>query len=479
MDMFTADVLLAEPILTPADLTRAVETCQRYIAETAVEDRQNAWLRWLSVFAERVRKREIGNAAAGDNLREIAQRHGLVAARGEDWVQARLADAFAKHPRKSGHVNGLGKSHESMETRNQTQARTSKPQPFPFVTFKEIDPSPRKDWLIEDILGAGEMSVWFGAPGSGKSVAIGDAACHVAAEKGWHGKRVMRGAVLYIAAERGGLVKRRMAAWRKHHGISEIPLVVVDGLVDLRASQVDANRIAETAKAAGEGLGVGVVWIIIDTVHRVLAGGDENGPKDMGALINSCDLIQRQTAAHVSLVHHVPHSAPDRMRGHGGLLGACDTTILTTKPDGKVLIEIDKANDVTEAIRFGFEFVSVLLSTDPDTGKETTAPILVPAELPVSDGKGSGPKLQPHEEMARRILAEEVAETGGRPPIELPANIRAIKYEAWRDSAYAAGFKRESTPTTRRKSWERTKDKLVNCRIIGFRDDWVWLATRE
>ena len=90
--------------------------------------------------------------------------------------------------------------------------------------------------------------------------------------------------------------------------------------------QVDADRIIATAKALARATGLPVVWIIIDTLNRALAGGDENSSKDMGAVISAVDRIQRATGAHCSLIHHVPVDRTDRMRGHGSVLGAVDLT---------------------------------------------------------------------------------------------------------------------------------------------------------
>lgn len=38
-----------------------------------------------------------------------------------------------------------------------------------FTLFRDIEPEPRKDWLVQDFLGAGELSCFYGQPGAGKS----------------------------------------------------------------------------------------------------------------------------------------------------------------------------------------------------------------------------------------------------------------------------------------------------------------------
>jgi hypothetical protein len=121
-----------------------------------------------------------------------------------------------------------------------------------------------------------------------------------------------------------------------------------------------------------------VVWIIFDTLSRVLAGGDENSSKDMGLLVLSIDRIFRDTGAHCSLVHHMPLSGGDRMRGHGLANGAGDTTVHVEKQNGIVTAAIDKCNDMAddEKPRQAFRFKSITVSKDP----HRTASVMVQAE---------------------------------------------------------------------------------------------------
>src|SRR5215471_3315955 len=109
-----------------------------------------------------------------------------------------------------------------------------------FVAFADVDKHPRKRWLVQNFLGVGEMSAIYGMPGTAKSALAGDLGAHIAAGLPWFGRQVSSGGVLYIAAERAALVRRRMAAWRLHHGIDDIPLWIVTKSVDLRSDRKDA-----------------------------------------------------------------------------------------------------------------------------------------------------------------------------------------------------------------------------------------------
>jgi RecA-family ATPase len=102
-----------------------------------------------------------------------------------------------------------------------------------YAKFAEIDPAPVKSWLVKDFLGAGEMSCAYGPPGSAKSLLAGDLAAHVAWGQDWMGRRVLQGAVLFVAIERSSLVKRRLAGISQHYGIADLPLAVLSGSIDL------------------------------------------------------------------------------------------------------------------------------------------------------------------------------------------------------------------------------------------------------
>jgi RecA-family ATPase len=286
-------------------------------------------------------------------------------------------------------------------------------EPFPFVLPREITLEP-KAFLINGFVGAGETSAWYGPPDGGKSTAVLDAGCHVSAGLDFCGRRVTQGAVLYVAIERGAVVKRRLLAWCHHHNKMDVPLAVIAEMIDLRTGHIDADRIIATAVAFAKACGLAVVWIIIDTLNRALAGGDENSSKDMGAAIAAVDRIQRATGAHCTLIHHVPVDRTDRMRGHGSVLGAVDLTVRVTRNDKTVLVEADKANDLVEKPRLSFQFESVELMRDPDSGEVTTAPVLMPCDTPAAQSRHSKPGPKSRAERIMRDAIVEALDTSGQ-----------------------------------------------------------------
>lgn len=250
-----------------------------------------------------------------------------------------------------------------------------------YTTFADIGRTPHKKHLIHNFLGAGELSCLFGSPGSGKSVLAGDIAAHLAAGQQWFDRRVMPGGVLFIAAERAALIKRRLAAFRIYYNVTEsLPLAILSGETDLR-NRLGAEGIIACAKRLEDDTGVPIQLILGDTLSRLLGGGDENSSKDMGAFISNVARVQEATTSHFMLVHHVPHEQ-NRMRGHGLALAAMDTTIRVEKNSTLRTATVEKNNDGGEGERITFTLESVEIGKDPETDEPTAAPIVKPATGP-------------------------------------------------------------------------------------------------
>ena len=100
--------------------------------------------------------------------------------------------------------------------------------------------------------------------------------------------------------------------------------------------------------------------VIIDTLARVMAGGDENSGQDMGRIIAHCGQIQKQTGAAVMLIHHVGKDEGKGSRGHSSLSGAVDTELHIK--DG--VITVVKQRDGERGAKYKFELKVVELGKD-------------------------------------------------------------------------------------------------------------------
>ena len=315
--------------------------------------------------------------------------------------------------------------------RPSTNGRTTPSRPA-FTLFRDLEESPVKDWLVDGMLGDGEASVMYGKPGDGKSVLAEDLALHVAAGRPWHGRKVKQGAVLFMALERRKLVERRAIAFRERHELRDLPFAIMGGVYDLRQPQT-AAAICEIIGQLEAATGQDVVLIVIDTLSRALCGGDENSSKDMGAIVASTSRLQSESSAHVLWLHHTPLAADERMRGHGALLGAVDTTIHVVKSaDGVRTGTVVKTNDAGEGETVGFTLDSVTVGKDA-AGNTTTAPVVVAVEAKRRPAKPSL-RLPKSAQTALRALNEAISESGETAPASnhIPQSVRVAKIETWR-----------------------------------------------
>ena len=347
------------------------------------------------------------------------------------------------------------------------------------IFFSDIEQATQKVMLVDDFLGAEDLGCDFGKPSAGKSVIAGDRNFHLAANRAWFGRRVEQCGVLHVAAERFGVVKRRYAALRLHYGITDIPLATLGRRVNLCSSKDDARMIIDCCKQIEDLKGIRTGLVCIETVNKVMAGGDENSPKDMGAFVDNLAFIQEEARVAISLVHHIPADGTKRLRGFGGLLGACDVTNLVEKIGKLHSCTVDKANDGPEGEKIVFSLKSVELFHDPITGISTTAPVVIPHDGAMPRATRER-RLTDTQQLALEALQSLIAERGVKlpPSFGLPPYLLALSIDAWRDELYSRGvLKRDaSNPSA---EFKRLTDQLKARHLIAEKEKLIWLVSKE
>ena len=204
--------------------------------------------------------------------------------------------------------------------------------PLNSITFKvAVDTAcdDLADPLIDDVLNKRTMGIIYGDSGSGKTFVALSMADAVATGTAWNGHETHKGLVIYVAAEAGPTIKPRLAALHKANpDLDRTLFVTVTDPIDLRdADEVDLKRLrAKIAEIAGS-VGQPAVLVILDTFSRVMAGGDENSPVDMGRMVYVFDSLKDEFAAAIVIVHHTGKDAARGARGHSLLRAATDTEI--------------------------------------------------------------------------------------------------------------------------------------------------------
>lgn len=239
--------------------------------------------------------------------------------------------------------------------------------------------------LIKGLIDRGAMSVWYGESNSGKTFVALDAAWHIAAGQPWAGMRVRKGAVLYVAPEGGRGIYKRMAALKQSRPVAEgLPLYVVPCPVNLlHPAGVDLKPLAAMVDEIRAKHGVEVELIVIDTLSRALAGGDENSSVDMGNLVKNFDKLREMTEAHVAIVHHTGKDRARGARGHSLLRAATDTEIEIADRG----VTVTKQRDLEGDKSFRFKLVPVRLGVDGDGDPVTSCVV----DLATSDKNEPAP----------------------------------------------------------------------------------------
>lgn len=249
------------------------------------------------------------------------------------------------------------------------------PQPS-LEWFDDIEPALTDSYLIKGVLGCGAMSVVYGPSNSGKTFFALDLAYHLAIGAQWRGRRVKAAAVLYLAAEGGQGVRNRIAALRATHGVCDVPLALRRAGLDLLHKEADLQHVFDLAKEVQAKAPGAPLLIVIDTLSRIMAGGDENSAADMTALIRNIDAIREATGAHIMLVHHTGKDTARGARGHSSLRAATDTEIevgVTGEEDEQHRAAmVTKQRDYQGGETFAFTLKSVELGHDQDGDKVTS-----------------------------------------------------------------------------------------------------------
>jgi hypothetical protein len=212
-----------------------------------------------------------------------------------------------------------------------------------------------------------------------------------------------------------------------------------------------------------------LVLIAIDTLSRALAGGDENGSRDMGQFVINCDQVRQQTGAHVCVLHHLGKDESRGARGHSLLKAALDTEITVTKTGRVGLMEVTKQRDYPDGEIFGFASKSV------DLGDGKSSFVVVPSDVPEKRPKRQ--KLNPKHELARRALSALAGGSKGKPAPsdwELPPYVATVEVDLWRDELFNTGVLDKHGKRARQDFWD-TKRALAAKNIIGEREGVVWL----
>ena len=156
------------------------------------------------------------------------------------------------------------------------------------VMFDEITPRLTSNYIVKGVLGDGEMGVVYGESGGGKTFSRSTWRC--TSRPTSNGAAGGSGRAAWSTSRPRVGTASTTVLWRSAGDIDiegRIPFAIVPCAVDLLNPDADTGSLIDLIKMAAERFSMPVKLVVIDTLSRAMAGGNENAPDDMGAYVRT------------------------------------------------------------------------------------------------------------------------------------------------------------------------------------------------
>jgi hypothetical protein len=191
-------------------------------------------------------------------------------------------------------------------------------------------------WQIEGILPQNSLAMIFGPEGSHKTFIAVDMACSIATGTPFLGRPTTQGRVLYVAAEGGTPIAKRIRAWEYHNQRKiqdhEFTFVMEPLILDLDSEVEEALAQLKTDQVTYD-------LIVFDTLNMCMVG-NESAAHEVAKVVRAAKRFNAELDCTVLMIHHTPKENPHTHRGSGALSAALTTNI-------RVYFDNNKATTVT------------------------------------------------------------------------------------------------------------------------------------
>lgn len=220
-------------------------------------------------------------------------------------------------------------------------------------------------WQVKGMIPDDSLGMMFGASGTFKSFIALDHALHVAHGMQWLNRKTRQGGVVYVAAEGGAGIYRRVQAWHQEYG-----LVLADNFhVCIAPVVLSLSEHVELLASAIAALPVAPALIYIDTLSQTFSG-DENSATDISTYLRLINAgIRAKFGCTVVVIHHSGHQATERPRGSSAITANVDFLLGVYRPDAGMQVarlEVVKQKDGDKLAAQTFELQKMVLGQDSD-----------------------------------------------------------------------------------------------------------------
>jgi hypothetical protein len=287
---------------------------------------------------------------------------------------------------------------------------------FPWATAAEIIKEyPKPRWLIEEFIPENAIGILYGAKGVKKSFEALRIALSLALERLWEGKKVKKVFVAYIAAEGGSDMGIRLRGILQEWGVSDIPdnFCVQEIAIPFNQESAVDQLIADIGDARREvGCEKTPTFVVVDTLHWVSPGANENDSGHMGVVLSAADRLRKQLNSTVLFIHHTGRNG-STPRGSYCLEADVDFLIHAEATDGcaeRLTFTIEKSRNRRIGDRYTFVSKEIALADDED-GKACGTCILelvdfTPAPTPRSNPESIKKATKNTNGVAKQALAQ-------------------------------------------------------------------------
>jgi AAA domain/RepB DNA-primase from phage plasmid len=257
-------------------------------------------------------------------------------------------------------------------------------------------------WQVKGMIPDDSMGMIFGASGTFKSFIALDHGLHVAHGMQWMGRKTKQGAVVYVAAEGGAGIARRVQAWHRKHNLelAQNFHVCITPMVLSMAEHVEilATEIAKLPQPPS--------LIYIDTLSQTFEG-DENSATDIASYLRTINAsIRARFNASVVVIHHSGHAATERPRGSSAITANVDFMLGVYRPAADKLqarVDVIKQKDGDRYSGQGFELERAILGHDED-GDEISSLVATWSDITGRLLAAQAVRLSGHEQLLAQML---------------------------------------------------------------------------
>jgi len=301
-------------------------------------------------------------------------------------------------------------------------------------------------WLVKRWVQDQALIMVHGPSGGGKTFVVLDWCLRMASGMSdWCGHKVRPGNVVYLAGEGHHGLRGRIAAWKHHHQAGHLSMWLSRDGCDLN-TPTGYSQVVEHLR----GLPVRPSLIVVDTLHRFLAG-DENSAQDAKTMLDACNALMSEFQCSVILVHHtgVAEEAQHRARGSSAWRGALDIEISVVPGKDGVPMQIvqrkSKDAELAQPVHVELQQVTIPGWYDED-GQPVTSAVVVQAEA-VDTASRKESKIEAHRKAFENAWwASGCEERDGRPYLSRSAMIAYLTEKLGLSEASARQYIKPSMP---------------------------------